>query len=114
MVLDSASLVGIAFKTSLLVGSVGLLSLLMARRSAAFRHLLWLAALALAALMPLAVLCLPSLVLIALPVEVTSSLLPAGDSGNAFVSTAGSAARTGSALVGAQSNVLVTLWIAGA
>jgi beta-lactamase regulating signal transducer with metallopeptidase domain len=113
-VLEFASFASIAFKTSLLIAAVGLLSLVMARRSAAFRHLLWLAALALALLMPLAVLYLPSQALIALPAGLPTRLMEAPDLNHAFLASAGGAVRTGMTFVAAQSNVLMTLWIVGA
>ncbi|HKY00156.1 MAG TPA: M56 family metallopeptidase, partial [Steroidobacteraceae bacterium] len=61
----------IAFKTSLLFVAAGLLGLLPARRSAAWRHVLWTSALALSLLMPLAVAYLPSTVQLTLPWKAT-------------------------------------------
>jgi beta-lactamase regulating signal transducer with metallopeptidase domain len=66
MTLDPMTLAGFALRTSLLIGATGLLSLALRRRSAAFRHLLWISALALSVLMPLAVLYLPSYTLVTL------------------------------------------------
>jgi len=66
----------IALKTSLLLVAAGLLARLMADRSAAWRHLLWTAALSLSLLMPLAVACLPSTVEIALPWKAAEPWMP--------------------------------------
>lgn len=63
----------IALKTSLLIVAVGLIALLMARRSAAWRHFLWTSALALSLLMPIAVVYLPPYVQLSLPWEATES-----------------------------------------
>src|SRR5688572_1631582 len=52
----------IALKTSLLVVAIGLVALLMARQSAAWRHFLWTSTLVLSLLMPIAVMYLPSYV----------------------------------------------------
>ena len=92
--LELANFLCIAFKTSVLFVAVGLLSLVMARRSAALRHLLWLAALALAVLMPLAVLYLPSQALIALP-GLPTRLMQAPDPSRALLASAGGAVRAG-------------------
>lgn len=64
---DLVTIAGIALKTSLLIVAAGLLSLALRRQSAAFRHLLWTSALALAVLMPLAVFLLPSHTIATLP-----------------------------------------------
>jgi beta-lactamase regulating signal transducer with metallopeptidase domain len=64
---DPLTVSAIALKTSLLVVAVGLIALLMARHSAAWRHLLWTSALALSLLIPLAVVFLPSYVQVPLP-----------------------------------------------
>jgi beta-lactamase regulating signal transducer with metallopeptidase domain len=111
--LELANFLCIAFKTSVLFVAVGLLSLVMARRSATLRHLLWLAALALAVLMPLAVLYLPSQALIALP-GLPTRLMQAPDPSRALLASAGGGVRAGVTFVAAQSCVLVTLWMVGA
>ena len=67
-------LAGIAIKTSLVVGAVGLLTLALRRQSAAFGHVLWTMALALCVLMPLAIFVLPSHAVIALPSAATLPL----------------------------------------
>ena len=59
----------IALKTSLLVVAVGLITLLMAKKSAAWQHLLWTSALAFSLLMPFAVAYLPPYVKLSLPWE---------------------------------------------
>jgi bla regulator protein blaR1 len=61
---------GIALKTSVLIGVVGLVSVALRRQSAAFRHVLWTSALALCVLMPIAVFLLPSQSIATLPAEV--------------------------------------------
>ena len=66
---DPLTVSAITLKTSLLVVAVGLIALLMARHSAAWRHLLWTSALALSLLIPLAVMYLPSYVQVPLPWE---------------------------------------------
>jgi beta-lactamase regulating signal transducer with metallopeptidase domain len=57
----------IALKTSLLFVAVALLGMLMARRSAAWRHFLWTSALALSLLMPIAVIYLPATLQLSIP-----------------------------------------------
>jgi len=69
----------IALKTTLLLVAVGLIALLMARQSAAWRHFLWASALALSLLMPIAVAYLPSYVQVSLPWQMAESLPLAGD-----------------------------------
>jgi beta-lactamase regulating signal transducer with metallopeptidase domain len=64
---DPLTVSAIALKTSLLVGVVGLVAWLMARQSAAWRHALWTAALALSLFMPFTVLYLPSYAQVTLP-----------------------------------------------
>ena len=64
---DPSTVAAIVLKTSLLVVAIGLIALLMARQSAAWRHFLWTAALALSLLMPIAVVYLPSWVQVSLP-----------------------------------------------
>lgn len=64
---DPWTVSAIALKTGLLVVAVGLIALLMARQSAAWRHFLWTCALALSLLMPIAVVYLPSYVQVSLP-----------------------------------------------
>ena len=64
---DPLTVSAIALKTSLLVVAVGLIASLMAKQSAAWRHLLWTSALALSLLMPIAVVYLPSYVQVSLP-----------------------------------------------
>jgi beta-lactamase regulating signal transducer with metallopeptidase domain len=64
----------IAFKTSVLIALVGLVAWLMAKQSAAWRHSLWSAALALSLLMPVAVVYLPSWVQVPLPSRVAEPL----------------------------------------
>ena len=66
---DPSTVAAIVLKTSLLVVAIGLIALLMARQSAAWRHFLWTAALALSLLMPIAVVYLPSWVQVSLPWE---------------------------------------------
>ena len=64
---DPSTVAAIVLKTSLLVVAIGLIVLLMARRSAAWRHFLWTAALALSLAMPIAVAVLPSGMQVSLP-----------------------------------------------
>jgi beta-lactamase regulating signal transducer with metallopeptidase domain len=64
---DPVSLAAIALKTSSLLVVAALIASLMARRSAAWRHALWAAALILSLLMPVAVIGLPSYLQVALP-----------------------------------------------
>jgi beta-lactamase regulating signal transducer with metallopeptidase domain len=71
--LDPSTVPAIALKTSLLFAVVGLVAPLMARQSAAWRHFLWTASLALALLMPIAVVVLPTSVRIALPWQPSAS-----------------------------------------
>jgi beta-lactamase regulating signal transducer with metallopeptidase domain len=66
---DPSTVAAIVLKTSLLVVAIGLIALLMARKSAAWRHFLWTAALALSLLMPIAAVYLPSWVQVSLPWE---------------------------------------------
>ncbi len=66
---DPSTAAAIVLKTSLLVVGIGLIALLMARRSAAWRHFLWTCALVLSLLMPIAVVNLPSGVQVSLPWE---------------------------------------------
>jgi beta-lactamase regulating signal transducer with metallopeptidase domain len=56
-----------ALKTGLLIAAVGVVVLLTAKRSAAWRHFLWTSALALSLLMPIAVVSVPSSLQLALP-----------------------------------------------
>jgi hypothetical protein len=67
---DPLTVLAIALKTSLLIVIVGLIAWLMAKQSAAWRHALWTAALALSLLMPIAVVVLPSWVQVPLPARV--------------------------------------------
>ncbi|NJO13118.1 MAG: hypothetical protein HC872_06265 [Gammaproteobacteria bacterium] len=69
--LDPSTVAAIVLKTSLLVLVIGLFAVLMVRQSAAWRHFLWAAALALSLLMPTAVVYLPGWVSISLPWETT-------------------------------------------
>jgi beta-lactamase regulating signal transducer with metallopeptidase domain len=64
---DPSTIAAIVLKTSLLVVAIGIVASLVARQSAAWRHLLWAAALALSLLMPIAVVYLPSGVQVAMP-----------------------------------------------
>jgi beta-lactamase regulating signal transducer with metallopeptidase domain len=64
---DLPTAAAITLKTSLLFVAVALLGVLMARRSAAWRHFLWTSALALSLLMPIAVVYLPATVQLTLP-----------------------------------------------
>ena len=64
---DLMTLAGIALKTSLVVAAAGLLSIALRRQSAAFRHALWMVALALCVVMPVAVIALPTHQVAALP-----------------------------------------------
>ena len=66
---DALTVSAIALKTSLLVVAVGLITSLMAKQSAAWRHVLWTSTLALSLLIPLAVVYLPSYVQVSLPWE---------------------------------------------
>jgi beta-lactamase regulating signal transducer with metallopeptidase domain len=66
---EPVAVVTIALKTSLLFFGVGLIILLMPKKSAAWQHLFWTAALALSLLMPFAVAYLPSYVTLPLPWE---------------------------------------------
>ena len=64
---DPFTVSAIALKTSLLVVAAALVASVIAKQSAARRHLLWTAALALSLLMPIAVVYLPSYVQVSLP-----------------------------------------------
>ena len=66
---DPLTVSAIALKTSLLVVAIGLIALLTARQSAAWRHFLWTSALVLSLLMPIAIVYLPSWVQVPLPRE---------------------------------------------
>lgn len=70
---EPSTVAAIALKTSLFVVAVGLIAWLMAKQSAAWRHLLWTSALALSLLMPVAVVYLPSYVQVSLPWEAAQS-----------------------------------------
>lgn len=113
--LELATLAGIALKTSLLIVAIGVLSGAFARKSAAFRHLLWTSALALSLLMPLAVLYLPSYALISLPAEISRWLVQDTDleGPSRAVNAAQVLASTGSAPAAGWS-LIMTLWILGA
>ena len=65
--LDPSTALAIAWKTSLVLGAIGLIACLTARQSAAWRHFLWTCALALSLLMPIAIVSLPSFVQVTLP-----------------------------------------------
>ena len=64
---DALTVSAFALKTSLLIAAVGVVVLLTAKRSAAWRHFLWTSALALSLLMPIAVVSLPSSLQLTLP-----------------------------------------------
>lgn len=66
---DPSTVAAIVLKTSLLVVAIGLIAFVMARRSAAWRHFLWTAALALSLLLPIAVVYLPAGAQLSLPWE---------------------------------------------
>ena len=53
---ELSTLLAIALKTSFLIAGAGIAAALFARASAAHRHLVWTSVLALAALMPVAIL----------------------------------------------------------
>ena len=67
---DPSTVAAMVLKTTLLLVAIGLIALLMARQSAAWRHFLWTAALALSLLMPIATMYLPSGVQVSLPWEI--------------------------------------------
>jgi len=69
IMLDPSTALAIAWKTSLVLGAIGLIACLTARQSAAWRHFLWTCALALSLLMPIAIVSLPSYVQVTLPWE---------------------------------------------
>jgi beta-lactamase regulating signal transducer with metallopeptidase domain len=64
---DALTVSAIALKTGLLIAAVGVVVLLTARRSAAWRHFLWTSALALSLLMPIAVVSVPSSLQLTVP-----------------------------------------------
>jgi beta-lactamase regulating signal transducer with metallopeptidase domain len=64
---DALTVSALALKTGLLIAAVGVVVLLTAKRSAAWRHLLWTSALALSLLMPIAVVSVPSSLQLTLP-----------------------------------------------
>lgn len=66
---EPSTVLAIVLKTTLLIVGVGLIAQLMARQSAACRHVVWTAALALSLLLPFAVVSLPSYVQLSLPWE---------------------------------------------
>ncbi len=57
----------LALKTSLVIGTVGVASLVFVKKAAAFRHLLWMSALVFCLTVPLAISSLPSLLQIPVP-----------------------------------------------
>jgi beta-lactamase regulating signal transducer with metallopeptidase domain len=73
--LDLSTVSAISLKTTLLIIAVGLMSVVMARKSAAYRHFLWTSALTLSLLMPFAILYLPSYDLIPLPWQAAKRLV---------------------------------------
>ena len=64
---DALTVAAFALKTGLLIAAVGVVVLLTAKRSAAWRHFLWTSALALSLLMPIAVVSVPSSLQLTLP-----------------------------------------------
>ena len=64
---DALTVSAVALKTGLLIAAVGVVVLLTAKRSAAWRHFLWTSALALSLLMPIAVVSVPSSLQLTLP-----------------------------------------------
>jgi len=64
---DALTVSAFALKTGLLIAAVGVVVLLTAKRSAAWRHFLWTSALALSLLMPIAAVSLPSSLQLTLP-----------------------------------------------
>ena len=64
---DALTVAAVALKTGLLIAVVGVVVLLTAKRSAAWRHFLWTSALALSLLMPIAVVSVPSSFQLTLP-----------------------------------------------
>jgi beta-lactamase regulating signal transducer with metallopeptidase domain len=64
---DALTVSAFALKTGLLIAAVGVVVLLTAKRSAAWRHFLWTSALALSLLMPIAVVSVPSSLQLTLP-----------------------------------------------
>ena len=75
IVFDPLTVAAIVLKTSLLVVAIGLIAFLMQRQSAAWRHFLWAAALALSLLMPIAVVYLPSWVEVSLPWKTAAAVV---------------------------------------
>jgi beta-lactamase regulating signal transducer with metallopeptidase domain len=70
---EPSTIAAIALKTILLVVGVGIIAIVAARQSAAWRHSLWTCALALCVLMPFAVAYLPSFAQISLPSQDAAS-----------------------------------------
>ena len=99
--LDLPSLAGIALRTSLLILAAGLLSVVLRRQAAALRHLVWTSTLALCALMPIAVLLLPSYSILTIHLD-TAALIPSSGRGGG-----------GPGLGQASGPVLITLWMLG-
>lgn len=64
---DALTVSAFALKTGLLIAAVGVVVLLTAKRSAAWRHFLWTSALALSLLMPIVVVSVPSSLQLTLP-----------------------------------------------
>ena len=73
---DPSTIAAVIFKTSLLIAAVGLIAILIGKKSAACRHSLWAAALVLSLLMPLAVAFMPSYPLIFLPWRASETVAP--------------------------------------
>lgn len=81
---DLSAIAAVTFKTSLLIAAIGLIAILTAKKSAAYRHSLWGTALALSLLMPFAVACMPSYPLISLPAHAVETGLETGRDAGRF------------------------------
>lgn len=112
--LELSTLLGIALKTSLLLAAAGIAAAAFAKASAAHRHLVWTVVLALAALMPIAILYVPALTLV--PVSwpagwpIHETLTPAT---HATVAT-GQAAPLAADWFALSWQALLAIWAAGA
>ncbi len=70
------TVLGFALKTSLLIFVIGMISAVLTKKSAAYRHFLWISALTLALLMPCAVLYLPSFAVIPVSWQMSEPSVP--------------------------------------
>lgn len=107
----------IALKTSLLMSAAGVASALLARQSAAIRHLVWVSALALALLMPLATALVPSFAVVPNPwsqAEQFAADAPrSAQLSPVWISTIASYENSGQRLTEAVWPAVLAVWLAG-